>query len=72
MKQVLQHILNLTSVSELERHNQKLERETAVYHQKAKELKDRINSLQAARTENERVVSSLEDEEKALKAYMKL
>ena len=62
-----QHADTIHEVSELEKHNQKLERETNMYRERASYLNIRIKQLLKARTDNERLVSQLEDEDKAIK-----
>ena len=62
-----QHADTIHEVSELEKHNQKLERETASYKEQASDLKKRINDYNDHRAESERTVSALEDEDRALK-----
>ena len=59
--------LRIFLVLNLYKHNQKLERETNMYRERASYLNIRIKQLLKARTDNERLVSQLEDEDKAIK-----
>ena len=61
-----QHADTIHEVSELEKHNQKLDRETQMYIEQANDLKQRIRDINAAKADNERLVGNLDDENKAL------
>ena len=62
-----QHADTIHEVSELEKHNQKLERESDILIEKRQTLTDKIKELNNLRTVQEREINHLEDAEKAIK-----
>ena len=62
-----QHADTIHEVSELEKHNQKLERESDILIEKRQILTDKIKELNNLRTVQEREINHLEDAEKAIK-----